>query len=92
MGWRERTKVGGKMVYLSDRAENAGRNHYEIVLGWLLAEGLITFKAGTVSKLDIQHDDWCGVFDGAPCNCRPAILIDGEQVGYPADLVGADRR
>jgi hypothetical protein len=33
-----------------------------------------TAKPGTVSALDVLHDDWCAVFKGRDvCNCNPEV-------------------
>ena len=34
------------------------------------------FKAGGVSSIHVQHDDWCNMLNGKPnCNCNPDITI-----------------
>jgi len=33
----------------------------------------LAFKPGSVSMVNISHDDWCGYFRGLECNCVPEI-------------------
>lgn len=28
---------------------------------------------GTISQITISHDDWCSIFQGAPCDCDPDV-------------------
>lgn len=31
-------------------------------------------KPGSVEVVNIQHDDYCGIFRGLGCNCAPVIV------------------
>ena len=28
---------------------------------------------GTVQRVDVCHDNWCGIFKGEACNCNPVV-------------------
>ncbi len=28
---------------------------------------------GALTHVEIQHDDWCQIFNGGQCNCNPEI-------------------
>jgi hypothetical protein len=30
---------------------------------------------GRLSDVDVLHDDWCAIYVGGYCNCRPEIRI-----------------
>lgn len=34
--------------------------------------GIIEY--GRVTNVEVQHDDWCGVYSGKHCNCDPEII------------------
>jgi hypothetical protein len=40
-----------------------------------IASGRILVMAGTVSLVDVAHDDWCRIFKGKRCNCDPEIRV-----------------
>ena len=28
---------------------------------------------GEIVHVEIRHDDWCGIFEGRPCDCNPDV-------------------
>jgi hypothetical protein len=48
-----------------------GGNYQRAIVRAILAGELDT-KPG-VSVIRVEHDDWCGVWQGGECNCRPVI-------------------
>jgi len=32
-------------------------------------------KRGSVTLINICHDDWCGIYKNHPCNCSPVRII-----------------
>jgi hypothetical protein len=30
-------------------------------------------------QVSVAHDDWCGIFEGARCNCDPDIALKWSQ-------------
>ena len=35
-----------------------------------------TFPPGTMTRVDIYHDDWCAVWhDGVACDCAPDVRV-----------------
>ncbi len=33
-----------------------------------------TLPVGSVSMVDVAHDDWCEIYNQMPCNCDPALV------------------
>ena len=33
-------------------------------------------RPGYLLKTTVEHDDWCGWFDGGACNCDPDIIVE----------------
>lgn len=38
-----------------------------------LGRELLTTKGPGVHHVTVEHDDWCAIFQGQPCNCNPDI-------------------
>ena len=49
----------------------------------LQAEGKL--PAARLSEVDVLHDDWCGIYAGGYCNCRPQIRIRTHRRGRRGD-------
>ncbi len=56
------------------------KHNYQIELERLIQAGIIDTKPGAVSIVTVEHDRWCGVYAGRPCNCNPDIIINGQIV------------
>jgi hypothetical protein len=54
------------------------RHNHRIKLEKLIAEGKLKIPAGVISHINVEHDDWCGIHDGARCDCDPNIDIYSE--------------
>lgn len=52
-----------------------GRHNYRVILERKIAAGEISAPAGGVGDLTIRHDDWCSVYRGGLCDCRPEIEL-----------------
>lgn len=50
------------------------KHNYQKKIARLIAEGKLNTNIG-VHMLNIQHDDWCAIFDGGLCNCDPDIEL-----------------
>lgn len=33
------------------------------------------FPQGTDLYATCYHEDWCGIYDGRPCNCDPDVVV-----------------
>ena len=66
---------------------NSIRYHgnYQTKILNLIAKGKIDRIPGTVNLIQVKHDDWCSIFKGGICNCRPKIVTatqyEGEKKG-----------
>ena len=38
-----------------------------------LEAGEMTAPPGEVRHITVQHDDWCSIFRGGECNCKPEV-------------------
>lgn len=47
-------------------------NCYEKLMA-LREQGLI--PPGSISEVDICHNDWCEIYEGGYCNCDPDIKL-----------------
>lgn len=47
---------------------------------------------GHVTSTDIQHDDWCRLFKGKACNCKPNIFIAAPDGLYSVSEHGRAKR
>lgn len=48
-------------------------HEYRRRLNTALSKGIV--DKGNVAHAFVSHDDWCGIYSGAECNCDPDILI-----------------
>ena len=60
-------------------------HNYQIVIAWFSKQR--AYVAGTVSNTTVKHDDWCAIYNGGYCNCKPEIWINGARKSYPASLL-----
>jgi len=60
--------------------QDRNQHNHRLKIDRLLAAGKIPVVVGTASRLDVVHDDWCGIFDGGFCNCDPDIRFNGRLV------------
>lgn len=49
------------------------RHNYQIKVEAMLRAGVIPVDYAHVGKLDVYHDDWCGINSGDYCDCDPNI-------------------
>lgn len=33
------------------------------------------FQQSSLVQMTYYHDDWCGIYDGRPCNCDPDVVV-----------------
>ena len=59
------------------------KHNYMKELLALQAQGKLS--PGRLSEVDVLHDDWCGIYAGGYCNCRPEIRIRTRRQGGRAD-------
>lgn len=45
---------------------------YRKVINHAILAGML--KPGEMGIIEVQHDDWCGIFKGGECNCNPDII------------------
>jgi hypothetical protein len=43
---------------------------------------------GNVSVVSVQHDDWCAIYKGRPCNCDPDITMNTPTGRFMVDRRG----
>ena len=64
-------------------------NNYQTKIAEAISKGnLIIPPAGSVTLLNVYHDDWCGSFQGKPCDCNPDIV----QEIRPTDMLPGKAR
>lgn len=51
--------------------------NYQAKIEAAIASGKILIRPGEVQDVQVAHDDWCGSFQGKPCNCDPEIRVNG---------------
>ena len=49
------------------------RHNYQRVIEDRKARGELRTKRGTVSHVDVWHDDTCSVWTGGACDCEPIV-------------------
>jgi hypothetical protein len=59
------------------------RPNYRRIIEAVLQDGTLSPTPGAVSVINVQHDDWCAIFQGEPCDCDPDIIQDPP---LPADM------
>jgi hypothetical protein len=42
-------------------------------LHYLHRIGALRLDPGSISQLEVRHDDWCRHWDGKACNCNPDV-------------------
>lgn len=79
-------------LFLTDRPEvPPDQQNYLIALDWLRRNGKLPGKGAFDTA--VNHDDWCGIFDGRACDCEPEIAINGRRQSYPKSILkGRTRR
>jgi hypothetical protein len=45
-------------------------NYYKDLMKFIEQNDLLP---GSVTEIDIYHDDWCRIYQGAYCNCNPEL-------------------
>lgn len=60
------------------KKQDLGHN-YQRKIDRLIRQGKMMSVTGT-HKLEVKHDDHCGVFGGGRCNCNPDIYLNGSLV------------
>jgi len=78
MGKASRRKMLGKLkpeqvLVVRDRPMDADDNYMAPLLK--VAEG--THK-GSVAEVTIRHDDWCAIWRGGRCDCKPIVKVEKE--------------
>jgi hypothetical protein len=58
--------------------------NYVLMITRLYETGAI--KQGEASSVRVQHDDWCAIYRGLPCQCNPNISV-GARVYRYADVM-----
>lgn len=59
-----------------DRVDGLGVAMHEYMKRMNPAMMVELIGKGKVARLDIGHDDYCGVFKGQECNCDPEVIIN----------------
>jgi hypothetical protein len=54
--------------------ERAKVPNYIKKLRYLVKIGTIPLNVET-HMIDVEHDNWCAIFKGKPCNCDPTIKL-----------------
>jgi len=58
---------------------NHPQHNYKKKLDQLIREGkLLHLPPGAVEMLDVNHDEWCEIYNGNFCNCHPDIVFQGK--------------
>jgi hypothetical protein len=60
------------------RPKSAQQPNYIRKLHYLWRIGVIPREAG-LHHVTVEHDDWCGIFEGTRCNCDPEITMKWSQ-------------
>lgn len=50
-------------------------NYMRIIEKAVMTGQLIT-TPGVFSIAHVYHDDWCAIFKGEPCDCRPEVVVE----------------
>ena len=50
-------------------------HNYKIKINKMIAAGELS-EGASLTKLEVFHDDLCGIFYGKKCDCDPKIKID----------------
>ena len=51
-----------------------------------------TFQPGTVTVINVVHDDGCPLLRGGACNCEPDITATGDNGKHDIDMAGNPNR
>lgn len=72
--------MSSKILVVSDDPEkrNPVEHNYVKKIQRLQRKGKI--KQGAVTSLSVKHDNWCGIYSAAPCNCDPFIYCNGVRI------------
>lgn len=65
---------GPKRRVIMARNNKKRKDNYRVKLDRAAADGRLQVQPGTVSILNVRHDDWCSIFKGGACNCNPDIV------------------
>ena len=77
------------VLWVTDRPELPTSQHnYVKAQYWLMENGKLHFERRSTINISFEHDDWCNIYDGHLCNCRPNVLVNGKRMKYPAKVLG----
>ena len=62
------------VVHPGDNLTPPGEHNYIKKLLRMREQGL--FPASGAASVRITHDDWCDIFTGGACNCKPLIRVE----------------
>jgi hypothetical protein len=65
------------------QAQNIPQHNYIRKIEQLWRTGALPRSAG-YHQLTVDHDNWCGIFDGRHCNCEPDIALKFSLTGVDA--------
>jgi hypothetical protein len=63
---------------MKHRDKKVPQHNYLRKLQFMWRSGAIPRTVG-LHQVSVAHDDWCGIFEGARCNCDPDIALKWSQ-------------
>lgn len=60
------------------RVKKIPQPNYVRKLHYLYCIGALPREVG-LHRVDVAHDDWCGIFAGQRCHCDPEITLQWSQ-------------
>lgn len=69
-----RVQIGSALI-LTVQDEYGNLPNWVTKIKRLMEIGLISLTSGSISDLEIRHDDWCRIHADGLCNCDPEIEV-----------------
>lgn len=64
-------------------------HNFEKVLAWLMQyhSHEVHFDQNQTSNVTVQHDAWCGLWQGMRCDCQPDLIVGTNPFVYPKEIL-----
>ncbi len=76
----------------ANRDPRRGGGNYRQAVRALLSSGQLPIRPGTVTHVEVLHDDWCAFWQGGVCDCEPEIRLHELQAMASGGVAAPDSR
>lgn len=62
-------------------------NNHIKAIRWLVENRKIPDSKSKAETALALHDTWCEIFQEKECNCQPVIVVQGQKLEYPKEIL-----